>query len=150
MTVEQDWEKGAPYIYRDNKIRAYIEAIEVDEPDEPEEVGGQSSVQPDDAYRVLTEMERNPVVPPSRSGSRRSPSLYMASRGIVPASSLYGTTARPLGPPPTAQGQPPPTGRASQKTLTDLDQWGMSFFEGTPFNKGGIVSIQRKPRQLVG
>jgi len=92
---------------------------------------------------------QQPVVPPSRSGSRRSPSLYMASRGIVPASSLYGTTARPLGPLPTAQRQPPPTGRASQKTLTDLDQMGMPLFP-QGFNKGGIVSIPRKPRQLVG
>jgi hypothetical protein len=139
MTVEQDWEKGAPYIYRDNEIRAYIEAMEedqgrpVEQADEPGGVGDQSSVPP--------------AVPPYRSSSRR---MRDTTRGIVPASSLYGTAARPLGPPPTAQGPPPPTGRASQKTLTDLDQWGMPFFEGTPFNKGGIVSIKRKPRQLVG
>jgi hypothetical protein len=139
MTVEQDWEKGAPYIYRDNKIRAYIEAMEedrgrpVEQVDEPGGVGGQSSVQP--------------AVPPYRSSSRR---MRDTIRGIVPASSL--ASARPLGPPPTAQGQPPPPaqGQIDPQQLPRMRDLGMPFFEGTPFNKGGIVSIKRKPRQLVG
>ena len=172
LTVEQDWEKGAPYIYRDNKIRAYIEAIDEasqilgEGVDEPGAVGDQSSVQP--------------AVLPERSSSQRMRDTIRSigqrpSRPLVQGSSLDGV--RLLEPPRTAQGQLPspvqgqlpspvqgqlpspvqgqlpPTGRASQKTLTDLDQMGMPLFpegRGTPFNKGGIVSIKRKPRQLVG
>jgi hypothetical protein len=86
---------------------------------------------------------KTPLAPPRPI----SPASILSRAGLPFAHPLLPVQGRQ--PPPPVQGQPPPTGRASQKILTDLDQMGMPLFP-QGFDKGGIVSIPRKPRQLVG
>ena len=108
---------------------------EPDEVDEPGSVGPQSSVQP--------------VAPPTRRvASAMPPPRAPASGSILSQSS------------PVA---PRPTGQASEQTLAGLSQLGMPLFAAHGgyitggagsgvgrMEQSGIMSVKRKPRQLVG
>tara|TARA_R110000737_G_scaffold311271_3_gene320206 strand:- start:294 stop:1331 length:1038 start_codon:yes stop_codon:yes gene_type:complete len=103
---------------------------------------------------------QQPAVPPYQGGKQR---MRETIRGINPASTLFD--ASPFSgvqtPPPT-----PPPGQASQQTLAGLAQMGMPLFPigaahggyitgGAGSGAGrmedcGIMSVRRKPRQLVG
>jgi hypothetical protein len=90
--------------------------------------------------------DQQPAAPPYQSDTQRRKETIrgIGQRPFVPGpwSSLAG--ARPFGP-------STPTGPVSPDTIST----GQKLFPGDPlfrpvFNKGGIVSIKRKPRQLVG
>jgi len=100
------------------------------EPDD-ESIGPQSSLQ----------LPLNALVadPPQQVASVMPP-----PRAPVPASALSQVSL--AGPPPMAQAP------ASQETLAGLSQLGMPLFakHGGYIEKSGIMSVKRKPRQLVG
>jgi hypothetical protein len=156
LTVEQDWEKGAPYIYRDNKIRAYIEAMEEDRGRPDAAIKKQLYIEEMDedrrrhaaAISSLTGAppEAAPISPPNQ----RRPMTTPINRNAVPGSTL-APTPHPFLQTPQAFLQTPqasaPQGRASAQTIAGLRDVGLDLFRG---KEGGIVSLPCKPRQLVG
>jgi len=100
----------------------------------------------DEAYAAKQHAAATPEPRPRRRVTSIEPSRPRARSSILNQTNVVGPQAFLQTPQASAPQGPSPTGRASQKTLTDLDQMGMPFFA----NKGGIVSIPRKPRQLVG
>ena len=130
MTVEQDWEKGAPYLYRDNKLRAYIEAMDEDRGRHADAISNLTGAPPE-AAPVSAPPNQERQVPPRR------PMTTPINRNAVPGSSMDGA--------PVIGGRPSP----------DVMSRGQQLFPNDPlfrqgFNKGGIVSLPCKPRQLVG
>ena len=159
VSLEEDYRRGPPFVFQDNRIRHGIEVDFLGAQPPPEggfrdpiekapqgvevdsEVGDQSSVQP--------------VVPPVRQVAENIPPPRAPASGSVLSQSS-----------PVA---PRPTGQASQETLTGLSQLGMPFMtpqpvyaahggyisggsrsNSGPMEESGIFSITRKPRQLVG
>ena len=120
------------------------EPTKYEELDETGDIGDQSSVQP--------------AGPPAR----RMAASNMQLRTPVRASLLSQASGTGQGPAPTGQG-PAPTGQASQQTLAGLSQLGMPLFANHGgfitggagsgvgrMEESGIMSVPRKPRQLVG
>ena len=136
MTVEQDWEKGAPYLYRDNKLRAYIEAMEEDRGRHADAISNLTGAPPE-AAPVSAPPNQKRQVPPRR------PMTTPINRNAVPGSSL-APTPHPFLQTPQASA---PQGRIDPQRMAQMSELGMPLFRG---KEGGIVSIQCKPRQLVG
>ena len=136
MTVEQDWEKGAPYIYRDNQTRAYIEAMDEDRGRHAAAISNLTgappiSAPPEAAPQALPEPAA--VSPPNQRRLMSTP----INREVVPGSSMDRA--------PVIGGRPSPGVMSRGQQLFPNDPL---FREG--FDRGGIVSIPRKPKQLVG
>jgi len=140
MTVEQDWEKGAPYIYRDNKIRAYIEAMEEDRGRHADAISNLTGAPPE-AAPVSAPLSAPPNQ--ERQLPPRRPMTTPINRNAVPGSSL-APTPHPFLQTPQASA---PQGRIDPQRMAQMRDLGMPLFRG---NKGGIVSVPRKPKQLVG
>jgi len=137
MTVEQDWEKGAPYIYRDNQTRAYIEAMDEDRGRHAAAISNLTgappiSAPPETAPQALPEPAA--VSPPNQRRLMSTP----INREVVPGSSMDGA--------PVIGGRSSPDVMSMGQRLWPHD----SLFTPQGFDKGGIVSLPCKPRQLVG
>ena len=93
-------------------------------------------------YEELDEAVPGPQtsVPPARPRSRRAATTPIGS----PIGSSILSQTNILGPPPPAQGQ------ASLQGTRERGQQVFGPLDRVFANKGGIVSIKRKPRQLVG
>ena len=111
------------------------EALDMRESDIPENVGPQSAVQP--------------AGPPPRRMAASVP-----QREVTPASMM--SRVNPVGPAPAAPAQ---AGQTSQQTLAGLRELGMPLFVNQggyigggdqQEQPGGIMSVRRKPRQMVG
>ena len=133
MTVEQDWEKGAPYLYRDNKLRAYIEAMEEDRGRHADAISNLTGAPPE-AAPVSAPLSAPPNQ--ERQLPPRRPMTTPINRNAVPGSSLA----------PTPQASAP-QGQSNPETIAGLRDVGLDLFRG---KEGGIVSVPCKPRQLVG
>ena len=126
LTVEEDWQAGQPFIYEDNRVRWEIENQE-----DQSNVGSQSSVAP--------------VVPRQRQmasnvqGRPPDPASVLARTSGIGGGQLPGQVT-------TAQR---PTGQASQKTI-ELGKKLWPYDTLFQASHGGIVSVKRKGRQLVG
>ena len=119
------------------------------EPDEPGDIGDQSSVQP--------------AGPPTR----RLAASSMQLRPPVRASLLSQASGTGQGPAPTGQQAAPPPAQTAATTPQRMAEMGMPLFQGLGYNHGGyvtggagsgvgrmeesgIMSVPCKPRQLVG
>ena len=135
LTVEEDWQAGQPFIYEDNRVRWEIENQE-----DQSNVGPQSSVAP--VVQGQRQMASN--VPQQKLDFNPIPDSLLARTSGIGGGQLPGQVT-------TAQR---PTGQASSETIRrgqevfgPLDP----IFRPRAFvNEGGIVSVKRKGRQLVG
>jgi hypothetical protein len=93
-----------------------------------------------------------PLAQPRSRRAATTPIKPPIESSLLSQTNVLGPPPMPQGPPPMPQGPPPSPaqGQIDPQQLPRMRDLGMPFFEGTPFNKGGIVSIKRKPRQLVG
>ena len=119
LGLEEDWELGYPYVYRENRARRAIENQQ------------QREFEEDDDFGVGPQSAVTPAAP-----RRRQVAMAVPSRPPVQGSAL--ANVNPVGP----QGPSPQTIARGQQIFGVNDP----IFA----NNGGIVSIKRKGRQLVG
>jgi hypothetical protein len=97
--------------------------------------------------RVEEELDEAAPGPQASARPTQPPSRRVASAPLNPpiGASILGQT-NVLAPPPQGQA-PTPQGRIDPQRMAQMRDMGMPLFRG---KEGGIVSIPRKPRQLVG